>query len=312
MDYRSLFLKLSAWRYSYFLLLLAYALLAFFLPINPTTLKHYHLTASSAHWWVLSIIIPLILIWLLIFYGYSRLYRYASTISQSKEGQGMMYLVTGLGIIAFGYPITSIVSNVLSFVSRNHPHFLSTATIINNYLSLLLSLTAFLFISWSARKFTDSIKMRPSQIAIYILSIAFICVGVAYCYMVFRNAPGLGLSAGRSVAYYLPNWLLLLTVVVPYIFIWFIGLLAAYELHIYEKKVRGIIYKQSMKLVSAGLAAIIVSSVFTQFLVTLSNQLLRLRFRSLILLIYLLLIVISLGYILVAAGAKKLQKIEEV
>ena len=95
-------------------------------------------------------------------------------------------------------------------------------------------------------------------------------------------------------------------------FVWFIGVLAAGDIYAYNHKIKGLVYKNGVGLLALGTAFIIFASILLQYLVTLSARLLQLKLTPILVIIYPLLIVISIGYILVALGAKKLQRIEEV
>jgi sulfite exporter TauE/SafE len=97
----------------------------------------------------------------------------------------------------------------------------------------------------------------------------------------------------------------------PYIYTWFIGLLAAYEIYLYAFKTPGIIYRRALKLLALGLGWTIAVSVLSQYITTLTKVRL-LKINALLILVYSLLILLAVGYLLVAWGAKKLQRIEEV
>jgi hypothetical protein len=67
-----------------------------------------------------------------------------------------------------------------------------------------------------------------------------------------------------------------------------------------------------MAYLSYGLLGVIAASIFIQYLTSLSGRLLHWHLSSLLGLIYLLLIIEAVGFVVIALGAKKLQKIEEV
>ncbi len=297
----------------YFLILFAalYIGLAMGLPPKPTTLQQYHLTPTSYRMIELSVVIPLVLIWYAAFFGYTHLKRYSTPIKKNKDGKQVAKLTTGLGWLAFSLPVSSLVSTLLNYAARLHPDLLPSATIIEDYVSLLLPLVGLLYISHGARGLTELIKQRPSQRSIYLFAIILITIGASYCHAIFSNTWILATTGHKTPIYYLPNWLLFITIVVPYIFMWFIGLLAAYELHLYNKSVPGILYRKGLHLVSLGLGYIIMLSVVFQFITTLTGHINHLKINNVLLLVYGLLILISIGYILVAIGAKRLQKIEE-
>lgn len=298
--------------YIFTALILVYFILSFALPTNHATMVRYHLTPLSLRFLDLTVLIPLVVIYCITFYGYSRLYSYARIINKTKDGKELAKLAQGLGILALGQPAKGIVTAILKSIAQDHHRFTAAATIINNYLGLLVPLLGFIFISEGAYGLTILVKKRPTQRATEILAAILILVGVGYCYLIFNNGLSILHTGVTSQIYYLPNVVLLLTLVAPYILMWFMGIFAAYYIYLYQNKVSGILYKQSMKQIYIGLSAIIIISILLQYLTTLSNHLLGLKVGSLLLIIYPLLILMSIGYVLVALGAKKLQKIEEV
>jgi hypothetical protein len=133
-----------------------------------------------------------------------------------------------------------------------------------------------------------------------------VVVGVFYSYLVVNTDNRL-LSL-----YHLPLVVVLLTLVIPYIYMWYTGLLAAYKLYLYRQKVAGIVYRKSWGMLAFGISVIIGIQIVLQCIVTLTTQVNKLSLGWLLIFIYALLILIAIGYALIARGAKDLQKIEEV
>jgi hypothetical protein len=93
---------------------------------------------------------------------------------------------------------------------------------------------------------------------------------------------------------------------------WFMGLLATYEIYNYRLKVAGIVYRKSWGLLALGIGWLIVMSIGVQYLTTLNARLMHLSIYWILVIVFALLLVYSVGYILIALGARRLQKIEEV
>jgi hypothetical protein len=149
-------------------------------------------------------------------------------------------------------------------------------------------------------------KVHPSHRTGNLLILVLIGLGVAYgCLFA-------GAIHSLSSSYPLPYWIVMATLVVPYIYMWFLGLWAAYELYLYRLKVSGIIYRKSWSLLAVGIGAIIIMQIILQYIGTLASQFNKLSFDSLIIVVYAALILLAVGYVLVARGARRLQKIEEV
>lgn len=136
---------------------------------------------------------------------------------------------------------------------------------------------------------------------------------MCYCYVTLTNpARQFPPSSGIKAAYYLPDWLLVTTIIIPYLFVWFYGMRAAAHLAFYRKNVSGVVYKQALGYLAVGLGTVIVSSMALRFLVSLTTLLNSLSLKILLILLYALIFVIASGYIFIAVGAKKLKRIEEV
>ena len=279
-----------------------------FLPMpSQETLDKYNLTITSARLLNLSIFIPIVILWFTAFFGYDRFSKYQDTIADSKEGVQVEKLKKGLFILALGLPLTSILSNVLSQWAVNNPDAEPTSIILKNYLNLVVPLIGFIFISWGSRGLANlSTRQRPAQYIWNSLVFITLLLGLGYVYLL-ASAPGT-----ITESYHLTTGVFLFTIILPYAFMWFLGLVAAYDIYIYSRKVKGIVYRESWRLLSFGLMAIIIFSILLQYLGTLSTQLETLSLSWLLVIIYLLLVMWALSYVLVAFGAKKLQKIEEV
>jgi hypothetical protein len=298
--------------YAFGVYFLTYSLLVLLpAPVHETLVK-YHLSSVSYRWLELSVTLPSILTWFITLYGFDRLRKYGYLIKDSKDGKSILTISNGLGVIAYGTPLVGIVNTISALMIRNHTNLLSTQTIVRNYLLMLVPLIAFILINQGTRGLSELIKSRPSRAAGQILVIMFIIIGVAYCYLVLKNIDSPLNKANTPQAYYLPDILILATLVVPYLYIWFTGMLSVTEILLYNQKIKGIIYKRSWMYISRGFIGVITASIVIQYLTSLSGKLNRLHLNSLLALVYALLILQALGYVFIALGAKKLQKIEEV
>jgi hypothetical protein len=141
--------------------------------------------------------------------------------------------------------------------------------------------------------------------------LVFVVGGVLYCYLTFRRFDPSSLGSTNN-PYALPIWLMLLTVIIPYLYAWFVGLLAAYEITTYTKQVRGVLYKQALHLLVIGLLAVIIGSITLQYVSSVAPAAGHLTLNYRLLLITLFRVVDGIGFVLIAIGALRLRKIEEV
>src|SRR4051812_22837765 len=101
--------------------------------------------------------------------------------------------------------------------------------IFSNYVTVILYLLALLYILRASRKLNASIKpggwyyKSVRSVVVPIVTV----ISAVYVWLVFRN-PFRTVSSDPLVrpTYFLPDWLIVLTIVAPYIFIWLCGSLA--------------------------------------------------------------------------------------
>jgi hypothetical protein len=296
-------------RYSF--LALIYLLLVFLLPANKLVRHEYNLSVLGYHALLLIVVLPLAAIWFGAFYSYARLQQYNRAIASSPEGKDFKVLTRGFIWLAWGSAISSILSLVFNAIANAYPGFLSASIIIANYLSLIVPLIGYSLISSASRGLSLRAKVIPSGPGAKRLILFFLFLGVGYCYVTFQRL-NLHSYSGSDNPYYLPTLLMVLTVVIPYLYTWFIGLLAAYEMYLYSKHVQGLLYKQAIRLLSYGVVAVIASSITVQYLHSITPRVGHLSLNVTLVLINVVYIFMAIGYILFSLGARQLRKIEEV
>lgn len=270
------------------------------------TLSKYHISGTGLRLLDFTLIIPSLIMWFAVAYGYQRLHTYSQLIKGNKDGKQVARLSNGLFVLAIGIPLNSILSSTLALVARHHPSFTAGATIISNYASVLYPLVAFIFISMGARGLVTIAKVRTPLVASNIVMLVGITLGVVFCDLIARSHQDL------FVNYHLSYSLVMLTLAIPYLYIWFLGLFAAMDIYFYSRHVAGVVYRHSWNQLALGLGAVIVLDIALQYLSTLSTWLSDLSLPRLLLLLYVLLLLLVAAFIMVALGTKKLIKIEEV
>ena len=291
-----------------------YVSLIFLVPTEAATLERYKLSEFRADLLSLSIAIPLLVIWFAAFYGYDKFKHYAQTIGSAPDGHAFNYIANGLGILAIGLPITSILSSLSNFLTVDSPDLIPATTIIRNYVSILIPLAAFWFIYKGSQQLTKVASRRKKQ-SRHNDSVAMLTafLAVFYTYLIFQN-PNREVPDGDAwrATYYLPDLLVLFTIILPYLYIWLLGFRAVLNISTYMSSVKGVLYKQMLGHLAKGLTGIILISIVLQLLVNFGSLFRSMSLAPLLGIIYLLLTAMAVGYVYVAAGAKRLQKIEEV
>lgn len=248
----------------------------------------------------------MIIIWFVGLYGYQKLRAYTLYVQDNKEGKYIMGLTRGIMVLAWWLPVSSTLSALMTLYARTHIWFAPISTIASNYLSLLFPLVAFWFISRGSRRLSEISRERPNQLSIHLLSFVLITGSAFYGYLVANARDTLW-----SI-YHMPLFVILFSLVAPYVFTWYLGALAAFDMHIYTRRVKGLIYRKGWNQVALGIVWIIITCIILQYITAVSAKLSNMSLGWVLVLIYGILATMTAGYVFIALGAKKLKKIEEV
>lgn len=295
------------------ILIALYVVAIFVIPPDPQVLAKYQLTAAQLRLLSLTVYIPYIIIWVIAFYGFIRFKQYTQVIKESPDGRPLEKLANGHMLLAFSLPLSALSSALTNYIERRSPDWMAEATILENYIALAVTLAGFILISRGAAELVATINKKPRIAHGQVWTVGFAALAAAYSYVILHSpVRQFSTGAGQEAVFYLPDSLIILTIILPYIYIWYLGMRSAAHIDLYKKHVRGHIYKPFLGSLAAGIAWVIAASILLQFFTALSDLVGVLALRSLLVLIYLLLIFISVGYIKIALGAKQLKKIEEV
>lgn len=288
-----------------------YLILIFVLPANKVAMQNYNLDPTTYRILLLLVVAPYMLIWLGAFYGYAKLQQYTNLLKKSAEGEDFQYITRGTMYLAYGLPIVALLSICLNSIANSHPGFKPTAIIVVNYASLLVPLLAYNTIRKGSHGLVERSKTRFSLTDMRTIVMVLVVIGVAYCYFTFKklNLDSIGSSDN---AYYLPAWLMITTVIIPYLYAWFSGLLAAYEMVLYSRQVQGVLYRQAMRWLAGGIVGIIAGGVGLQYLRTVVPRTGHIALNTTLLLANIIYVILAIGFILLIIGAIRLKKIEEV
>jgi len=288
-------------------LAVVYIVLQLILQPNTATIRQFHLSLGEYHVLSLLVSIPSLAAWFAAFYGYAKLEKYADRIDGAPEGQAFTHISKGLKYLAWGLPITSLISTILGALAHSWTSFGGAAIIISHYVTLAISLLAFSKLNRGTRYLTEAGGKSPTLNATRWLMASFIIVAVSYSAGIVAS-----LHHGLRTNYHLPLWLILFTIVIPYLYAWLMGLLSAYEISLYRRHAPGILYQRGLNYVASGLCMAVLASVILQFLTSGSPYLRRITFSWSALTVYMLLILYAAGFVVISIGAHKLNKIEEV
>ncbi len=294
-----------------FTLAAVYILLTLLLPSNYLTIKNYRFSEFEYRIVLLLIAIPVICVWFVAFWGYSKLQIYSQKVADTKEGSELVTLTKGIMWLAWSLPVNAIINRILTGIADKNNSFHSASVILINYLDLIMPFIAFVLIAIAAKGLISIAKLDIGLTNSRFVMLIFIIIGVLYCYLTLKSANLSSMSTTNN-HYYLPAWLIILTIIIPYLYAWFLGLLASYELIIYTRKIEGIIYKRALTLLSVGLFSIIFSFILSQYINSIWPINGSIIFNYRLFLGILIRIMGGIGFIVLAVGANRLKRIEDV
>jgi hypothetical protein len=295
------------------LLIVAYTVLNAVLPPDAESLTRYNLTSAAARALRLTLVIPLIIIWTLTMYGYLRFKNYAQSIVQGQDGPALSHIADGILALALWLPLSSILTNAATYVSHRYPQLTQESVIVRNYIGIGLLLLAVYLLWRGSERLLSATRIELTQHQNDKIHLLVLFLSTVFAYLTLFNPSKNTPPASHTVAlYYLPDWLLILTIIIPYTLIWFYGIRAVANVRIYARQVRGVIYRSALGYLANGLAFSIGSLLLLRYLGSFTAWLSSLALKPLLIVLYLLIFVVGISSVLLAIGARKLQKIEEV
>jgi hypothetical protein len=293
------------------LLVILYALLIVVLPANGLTMHNYDLSVTEYKILRLAVALPTFAVWAAAFWGTAKLRQYTQSIRDTAEGEGFGLLARGCMWLAWSLPIPVFTSFLLGSLAASHPGFNAFSVIVTNYVSLLLPLIAFVIIGGAARNITGGGRLNLATGGGRVLTFIFLVAGVLYCYLTFSKFD-LGSLGSSNNPYFLPIWLMVITLIVPHLYAWFTGLLATYELAHFAKDGRGVLYRRALWYIAIGIILVIASLIAVQYLTSIRPRSYQFSLDIRLLVTLAFRMIGGAGFVLLGLGAIKLKRIEDV
>jgi hypothetical protein len=293
------------------LLSVLYLLQVFLYRTSKTTLTKYHISQHHAQTIVFSIAIPYLVVWFIALLGYLGLKTYVQVIHGNKDGKGFSLIAKGIFFLAVWLPLSSIIGSLTSHIYNLHPYLTPSMVILNDYLSMILVIPAFLLLDAGAKQLVSLVK-KPIFTLSQGWTLLFICFAVLYTLLTLHDPARHDPTKLVSVAsYYEPDWLIVLTITIPRLVMWFFGAQAVQNIYRYRSQIKGTLYKAALGNLAFGLGSVILLTIALRCAQSISTDLDRLSLGLLLVVVYGLVLLIGVSYGFVLWGAKKLQKIEE-
>jgi hypothetical protein len=301
------------WRLSIFFLLLAiiYSLLTVVTPPSRYTLSKYHVDSFQLFVLQLAVMLPYLVIWVIGLVGYLRLHEYTVAMGRSKDGKAFGTISVGVLWFALWPPLSSLINAAGGLVMAHHPPLTDDVIRIENYANLLILVPAFVYIYLGARRLVLTVRGLVPAVS-QRTTLFFIAFSAFYTFVTLEDAARrIPADAATPASYYLADWLIVLTIVIPRLLMWYLGVQGVQLIRQYRRKVPGVIYRKALQRLAIGIGVTVLMIILLRLLQSLMNPLSHLSLSLLFLLVYALLIGLAVGYVLIAKGSRQLQNIEE-
>lgn len=305
--------KLSSWYKFYLGLSIVLWLVYFYITLTASvdeSTNKFHLTLSQMIILRASIAVPFLIIWFVGTLGLNGVVRYLTTIANSNEAKGFYRITTGIAVLLLGLVLGAAVGSARLVFAGNEVALINIAVIVN-YISVFMPLIAFAYIFAGADYLAGLVSKSLAILSNPLPVILTLSSAIFYTWIIFSNPDRqFGVGPQHTGASYLPDGLFVLTVMLPYIIMWALGIFAAVRLTEYRRSVGGEIYRSALSGFRDSIAFIIGLSISLQALKLLSDFFATANLQVILVAVYLILLAIAIGYVLLWLAARKLTRIE--
>ncbi len=272
-----------------------------------STLSDFQLRLIQA-----SFIIPIVLIWWAAVYGATTFKKYAQLIKGSSDGQALNVVANGLLVLTGGLIAGSLWTTIAAGFWPPPSHT-ATKIIVSNYLTILFPLLAFYVMVRGAVGLVQLSKAQSAfKWSILVSLVWFILFSSLYVGLVFSGQYRNFSPSPSITSFWLPDSLLITTIIIPNILVWALGIMTATALLVYVKSAKGILYKQAIRQLGVGLLSVIIFSILVQMWAAVGTVWAYLNLAWILIVIYIIVLLYAIGYLYIASGARRLRQIEEV
>jgi hypothetical protein len=282
---------------------------SFLSPVDSEALAKYNVSELQLRLLSASFLLPVVAIWACAAYGFVHFKQYALSIKGSAYGKGTNTIANGLGLIAAQLMVSGSISTLSAFDAvKEALGGDSGISILSTGAALIFTLAAALVLYQGSSQLIASLS-RPTKPKIFSKGFSLLVItGLVFLIAIVLRYPADGTT--ESVYEYISVGWAIIGIWIPSLVTWNFFLLAARNLHYYRHHVKGKVYKQALGLFSNGVYIILGSSVFVQLLGTFSKVFANLRLLPLLVIVYLLVFAIGIGYLFIARSAARLSKVE--
>ena len=282
----------------------------------PKTSSTLHLSKFILVSISVTLFIPYLLTWLIAVLGLYHFGQFYRVARQKHLANSIAFglIMWGLGFLILDLITSPFFSSFRNLWQANHRAVVEL-TIISNYAHIIFTLVAFGLLFQGARSlarsshYASGVRSRPLP-ALVATALFTLLFSIA----VFSNPTRqTSTQSGQFATYYLPDFLILVTIIIPLAITWLLGLQAALNTEQYVHSLSHPMWRLAIVRFFHGLLAVLSSAIILQGITMLGSQQLQTINLALILaIVYLFIVIQAIGYLFIKASAKQLRKLVEV
>jgi hypothetical protein len=288
----------------------------FTLTIAPSPESIARFGEAGIFWLQVAIAFSLLGIWGFALFAATRFNEYAHSIRESADGKAFSYIANGLFFLVGSMVLSTVISTTMNYFISLSPEmraaYMKFFTIFRNYETLALSIVAYYLMYAGTKKLLDiaGSKITKKQFIASVL-LPLVVLGGLYFVLLFQNEyRTVSDNPNINPTYYLSDPLIIATVAIPYVLIWFFGLASGLQALVFSRNVSGIIYKSALRNFTIGILLVIYLGIGLQLLGQVGTVFANTGIVGISVLIAVILGVILAGYGYIARGARALSKLE--
>ena len=219
------------------------------------TIHRYALNIVQLNLLRATIFVPYLFVWLAALFAILNFKRYIVLVGDSPEKDGFKKFTNGLWFLLTVVVLPAFISLVASYFPRSSAAARVSA-LSANYSTIILYLAGF----WCLLEASGSLNraigniVRLKKTTQTIAVIFSVVLAAIFAWFIFHN-PFRRISTDPFIhpTYYISDILIVLTIILPYFFVWLFGILTLLNIRLLIKNVQGIVYRTAFLSVAYGL-----------------------------------------------------------
>lgn len=265
--------------------------------------QHWGLTQSNTVALQASIIGFYLIIWMVATHGIVLLQRRAKLFREAHLATGFRRIVWGLIILLTQLIVVALIGTVRPLYATD-PNAIMVIATITSYIHSFFPLIGFIMISRGVGTVTNKTHQAKEEQS-RALTVTTL-IAVLYTILVFTNpVRNAGLDEEIRQTYYLTDWMIVLTIMLPVLIGWLYGVRSLFMLYGYRN---ARLNTKGLSRLTLGIGSLLASSIVLQIISSMgATRMLTMGLFGLIGLIYLFFAFLLIGFYFAIQGATRLE-----